>query len=129
MDLRLNLNGVSVYHSELFLKQEGKGKPRVCVRDNSKNGTGVGKPTADDEQGWQLLKRGDFKPIGNGYKLLLPFKGRKNGEMKADPVADRTLTVYLWDDKQEDAENVPPNVAAAANDKQEDAENVPPNVA
>ncbi|CAK0812050.1 unnamed protein product, partial [Prorocentrum cordatum] len=66
-DVVLNFEGVSAYHAELFLRPGATGQG-LCVRDNSKNGTGV-KPgpsgPADREAlgvpPWEPVHRGTFK--------------------------------------------------------------------
>jgi len=100
-DLVLALDGVSTCHLELFLKggdcppQSGKGSapPGIFVRDVSKNGTAV-RPSADEggaEAKWRTLPRGGLAQLGDGWRLLLPAKGRPASASEGA----HTLTVYV----------------------------------
>lgn len=76
-DFVLALGGISTCHAELFLRSSeadsASGAGDLYVRDTSKNGTGVstGTPTK-----WQALPRGGLVKLQNGWRLLLPLRGR-----------------------------------------------------
>lgn len=102
-DFVLALGGISTCHAELFLRpSEGPtsraaavGGADLYVRDTSKNGTGV-QSSADSAKSisppkWQALPRGGLARLQNGWKLLLPLRGRPK---EAAELA-HTLTVGL----------------------------------
>merc|ERR1712096_352512 len=75
-DIVLDFNGVSVYHAELFLRPDtsNAGTQLLCIRDDSKNGTGVRpgphSPDAVALNGkvpeWENLKKGAFRVLDHG---------------------------------------------------------------
>jgi hypothetical protein len=99
-DIVLDYAGVSVYHAELYLRpntEPGQTEQLLCVRDESKNGTGVrsgphaldGKKDGD----WEPLKKGALRVLEHGWQLLVPMQSRK--ENLQMPEAPRVLTVYI----------------------------------
>jgi len=85
-DVVLDFDGVSLYHAELFLRPLAGGHG-LCVRDNSKNGTGVrpgGSPA------WEPLRRGAFRALDHGWRLAVPLRGRR-----AEPEPRGTMTVQI----------------------------------
>mmetsp|Transcript_40298 Transcript_40298/g.110958 ORF Transcript_40298/g.110958 Transcript_40298/m.110958 type:complete len:706 (-) Transcript_40298:81-2198(-) len=103
-DVVLDVPGISSRHAELFLQPRpsgvmGPGPPgaqMLCIRDSSRNGTGVrarplaanGKPLA-----WERLESGRSRVLGNGWQLKVPMKSRKGATQV--PEADRTLTLHI----------------------------------
>lgn len=94
-DFVLDLAGVSTCHTELFLRQgDGPGEgtsardvgPGLFARDTSKNGTGVlmsfiggANGSADGSSppaSWRALPRGGLVRLQDGWRLLLPLRGR-----------------------------------------------------
>lgn len=75
-DFVLALGGISTCHAELFLRpREASGGEDLCVRDTSKNGTGVQSVGGGVPTQWKALPRGGLTRLQNGWKLLLPLKG------------------------------------------------------
>merc|ERR1712039_950218 len=71
----------------------------LCIRDESKNGTGVRPgphtPGADMKKGppaWEALDKGNLKALEHGWQVIVPMRSRK--ETSQLPESWRVLTVY-----------------------------------
>merc|ERR1719330_653113 len=104
-DFVLDCEGVSAFHAELFLRTTPSAGPEgfVCVRDNSKNGTGVrpGPEVENDphrseglEPPWESRKRGGFCSLDHGWQLLAPLRAAKAPGVKV-PQSAALVTLYL----------------------------------
>jgi len=100
-DIVLDFDGVSSYHAELFLRASGASHG-LCVRDNSKNGTGIRPgPDAPDslswangiEPVWETLRRGAFRSIDHGWQLVVPIKSGRGADQP--PEQANIMTVYV----------------------------------
>jgi len=127
-DIVLDFNGVSVYHAELFLRPDtsNSGRQLLCIRDDSKNGTGVRpgphSPDAVVLRGkvpeWESLKKGAFRVLDHGWQMIVPLRSRKGEQQMSE--APRIVTVYvgskigplLGPDEELDGEAWEPNVMA-----------------
>lgn len=93
-DLVIKLEGVSVDHAEILAKTDGSG---FCVRDHSKNGTGLreGSSPDDPEKPWSRLQNGGTRTVGHGWQLLIPIKGKKGDTGATLSEQSRTLTIQI----------------------------------
>jgi len=100
-DIVLDFDGVSSYHAELFLRSSGASHG-LCVRDNSKNGTGIRPgPNAPDslswangiEPVWETLRRGAFRSIDHGWQLVVPMKNGRGADQP--PEQAHIMTLYV----------------------------------
>jgi len=102
-DIVLDFNGVSAYHAELSLQQDavnGAASHTICIRDDSKNGTGVRPgPHAPEVvlkngalPAWESLVKGVNRALEHGWQLIVPMRSRK-GESQM-PEIMRMITVY-----------------------------------
>merc|ERR1712110_555105 len=98
-DVLIKMPGVSARHCELhFSEDEAGGQPALCVRDVSRNGSGMRDPSLVKTDGsslksWEVLAKGVSRTLGDGWQLKIPLKSRKNGVQVAE--AARTLTLKL----------------------------------
>lgn len=98
-DVLVKMPGISARHVELhFSEDEAGGQPALCVRDLSRNGTGMRDPSLVNSEGssvksWEALVKGVSRVIGEGWQLKVPLKSRKNTAQVAE--AARTLTLKL----------------------------------
>lgn len=93
-DIVMDFNGVSIYHCELTLVQESKrSAPKFCIRDDSKNGTGLRSPSVVPGTPWKQLQRGALCVLDHGWQLLVPMKGRQGENQEQE--SKRTLTILL----------------------------------
>lgn len=102
-DVVLDFNGVTVYHCEIYLRHSSDpnqaNKHVLCVRDTSKNGTGI-RPgpygvnaEEADPYAWEPLKRDGLRVLENGWQLMVPLRSRKDNLQL--PEAWRTLTIFV----------------------------------
>mmetsp|Transcript_35128 Transcript_35128/g.98630 ORF Transcript_35128/g.98630 Transcript_35128/m.98630 type:complete len:213 (+) Transcript_35128:178-816(+) len=94
-DVVVDCEGVSGFHAELFLRADGAGQ-RLCVRDNSKNGTATRPGPGQDggpEPAWEPLRRGAFRVLEQGWQVIVPMRGR-TGRDEAPEFA-QTMTFYI----------------------------------
>lgn len=90
-DVVLDFDGVSSYHAELFLRAVTIGGG-LCVRDNSKNGTGVREKGTDTT--WESLRRGAYRPLQENCQIMVPMRGRPAlGDSM--PSVGHVMTVYI----------------------------------
>merc|ERR1712232_1347278 len=105
----LDFNGVSVYHAELYLRKAAPGEATaggsevLCIRDDSKNGTGVraglhapGTDIQKPPPDWELLPKGTLRTLDHGWQIIVPMRSRKENSQL--PESWRVLTVY-WGTK------------------------------
>jgi len=102
-DLPLDFDGVSAYHAELFLRYL-RGQQYVCIRDNSKNGTGIRPGPKSKKRGswkkgvppqWAPVPRGEYYALPNGWQMVMPLRNRKNGSQ--GQISTQTVTLYVGD--------------------------------
>eukprot|EP00927_Polykrikos_kofoidii_P010828 TRINITY_DN14573_c0_g2_i1.p1 TRINITY_DN14573_c0_g2~~TRINITY_DN14573_c0_g2_i1.p1 ORF type:complete len:662 (-),score=160.17 TRINITY_DN14573_c0_g2_i1:156-2141(-) len=98
-DIVLDFDGVSVFHAELYIRQSGPLRI-LCVRDNSKNGTGIrpgpraaGGCDGELDQTWAPLQRGSFGVLEHGWQLVVPLRQRGGRKLVSESV--QSLTVYI----------------------------------
>merc|ERR1712187_127245 len=78
-DFHIDHRGISQYHAEIRLLQNGTGPSRLCVRDLSSNGTGVKRPGSDgDKDSAVCIKKDVDEPLVNGVQLLVPMRLKEN---------------------------------------------------
>lgn len=102
-DVILDFDGISSYHAELFLRTVAVGGG-LCVRDNSKNGTGArveamllrASSNSDNGDGstWQPLRRGAYHVLQDKSQLMLPMRSRKTPGDQF-PTVGHIITVYI----------------------------------
>lgn len=106
-DIVLDINGVSVYHTEIYLKPRGPGdsgattEQLLCVRDVSKNGTAVrpgphaaqGAPVDGKLAPWEPLVKDALRVLEHGWQLLVPLQSRTGARQL--PEDKRILAIYV----------------------------------
>lgn len=94
--LPLAVSSVSYDHCELFLKRKGRDL-LLCVRDLSKNLTGVRHPRAAQEcRPWRELRREEVEVLQHRSELMVPARQRK-GSGKVDSRTHITVVFLLPD--------------------------------
>eukprot|EP00930_Biecheleria_cincta_P094438 TRINITY_DN8552_c0_g2_i2.p1 TRINITY_DN8552_c0_g2~~TRINITY_DN8552_c0_g2_i2.p1 ORF type:complete len:1003 (-),score=217.45 TRINITY_DN8552_c0_g2_i2:142-3108(-) len=112
-DVVLDVDGTSQFHAELFLRTAGSegGIGGLCIRDNSKNGTGVrpgpqsaaGAPDwsksllTGTEPPWEPCRRGTFRALDHGWQILAPMRSSRKGSNAPMDTAPPTFTVFVND--------------------------------
>eukprot|EP00929_Paragymnodinium_shiwhaense_P083728 TRINITY_DN44721_c0_g1_i2.p1 TRINITY_DN44721_c0_g1~~TRINITY_DN44721_c0_g1_i2.p1 ORF type:complete len:572 (-),score=119.77 TRINITY_DN44721_c0_g1_i2:591-2306(-) len=104
-DIVVDMDGVSALHAELFTRPSAANADvmQLCIRDNSKNGTGV-RPGRGGQQkagaallgpgSWEAIHRGSFKVLHDGWQFIVPLRNR--AKVAEDmPELRRTITVLL----------------------------------
>lgn len=92
-DIVLDFAGVSVYHARLLFRK-GKAGPEICLRDESKNGTGVRPPDPGVAAGeWEPLKRNGVRSLGHGWQIIVPLRSRQGEKQMRESM--RTLTIFI----------------------------------
>lgn len=101
--VRASLHGVSVFHAEIRLAEEGPSDPHVRkppfrVRDLSMNGTGMKLFPSGEKV---VLPKGIDAPLPNGARLMLPMKTKKGrGDEVPEDTENRVyVTVSLVDEE------------------------------
>jgi len=104
-DIVLDFEGVSAHHADILLQaaeggSSGQAGPRLCIRDDSRNGTGVRPgPEASDRQSasaapaWEAVPKGSLRTLDHGWQLKVPLKSR-HGKAQL-PELERTLTLHI----------------------------------
>lgn len=102
--------GVTAHHAELFLRTpevqdpDNKGAQQLCIRDTSRNGTGVRPPPPPegstveptpglDNLGWERLAKGAVRDLADGWQLKLPLRSRSGDEQVPETVRILSLQV------------------------------------
>lgn len=97
-DVVIDSEGVSNFHAELFMRPPAGD---LCVRDNSKNGTGArdgvgsGDNQSELDNGWRTLRRGEFVELCGGSQLVVPLKRGGKAVVDAQASPSPTLTVRV----------------------------------
>lgn len=109
-EIVLKVAGVTSHHAELFLRTpevqdpDNKGAQQLCIRDTSRNGTGVRPPPPPegstveptpglDNLGWERLAKGAVRDLADGWQLKLPLRSRSGDNQLAETV--RTLSLQV----------------------------------
>lgn len=79
VDFAIEHRGVSQYHAEFKVISED-GKPKLCIRDLSSNGTGLKRQDADAAT---CLQRDKDEPVPDGSVLLVPMRLKENHSGRA----------------------------------------------
>lgn len=92
-DLPVSVSSVSYDHCELFLRRKNR-DPVLCVRDLSRNQTGVRHPTfVSPNKAWRDLRQDEVEILWHRSEILVPAK-QKKGLSTED---SRTKIVVIFD--------------------------------
>lgn len=96
-DIVVATEKASKRHAEIFMQPVAggaAGQLQLCVRDTSKNGTGIRpKPAATGAGTWEYLVDGAERAIGHHWQLKVPLRSRKDGQQVLEK--ERTITVQI----------------------------------
>ncbi|CAK9051760.1 unnamed protein product, partial [Durusdinium trenchii] len=137
-DVVIDSDGVSQFHAELFIRTGAKGGVSgLCIRDNSKNGTGVrpaphgatSKMSNVDPFAWETLHRGAFRVLEDGWEVLLPMRARRGGTPEKPTFKLYLDKVFAGEEEELDGEEWKPfeeNSHANSSPKQPDKQEAKP---
>lgn len=92
-DCSVAVPNASLYHCDLLCLGGGtRGAMQLCVRNSSKNGTGVRSADARTSP-WTALAPGNLCIIDHGWQMLVPLKGGLGQDRKS--LVDRVLVVLV----------------------------------